>query len=231
MAKEPQKKPRWYKLVAQAYKATAPDDKWLLPLMILIPVGVIGLSVLVGLLAGSTIVLVYAILFGVLAAALAAMYTLTRRFEKNAFQRMEGQMGASVSIAQSIRRGWKFDDDPVSIDPRGKSLVFQGIGKGGVVLLAEGGNAANKQVTAVKRRISKLVPGVPVHTIYVGTGEGQVPLKNLTKAIRKHKKALTKDQREQVGARLRAIGGQKLPVPKGVDPMRARPDRKAMRGR
>ncbi|WP_062133313.1 DUF4191 domain-containing protein [Demequina aestuarii] len=232
MAKEPQKKPRWYKLVAQAYKATAPDDKWLLPLMILIPVAVIGLSVLVALLVSdSTIVLVYSVLFGVLAAALAAMYTLTRRFEKNAFQRMEGQMGASISIAQSIRRGWKFEDDPVSIDPRGKSLVFQGIGKGGVVLLAEGGNAANKQVTAVKRRINKLVPGVPVHVISIGAGEGQVSLKNLTKAIRKHKKALTKDQREQVSARLRAIGGQKLPVPKGVDPMRARPDRKAMRGR
>ena len=231
MAKEPQKKPRWYKLVAQAYKSTAPDDKWLLPLLILIPLGIIGLSVVIGLLLDSTIVLVYSIIFGVLAAALAAMYTLTRRFEKNAFRRMEGQMGASISIAQSIRRGWTFDEEPVSIDPRGKSLVFQGIGKGGVLLLAEGGNAANKQVVAVKRRINKLVPGVPVHTIYIGTGEGQVPLKNLTQAIRKHKKALNKHQRHQVAARLRAIGGQKLPVPKGVDPMRARPDRKAMRGR
>lgn len=231
MAKEPQKKPRWYKLVAQAYKSTAPDDKWLLPLLILIPLIIIGLSVVVGLLIGSTIVLVYSIIFGILAAALAAMYTLTRRFEKNAFQRMEGQTGASISIAQSIRTGWKFDDDPVSIDPRGKSIVFQGIGKGGVVLLAEGGNAAKKQVVSVSRRINKLVPGVPVHVVYVGTGEGQVPLKNLTKAIRSHKKALNKNQREQVTARLRAIGGQKLPVPKGVDPMRARPDRKAMRGR
>lgn len=231
MAKESQKKPRWYKLIAQAYKATAPDDKWLLPLLIVIPVAIIGAAVVIGLLLDSTIVLVYSILFAVLVAALAAMYTLTRRFEKNAFARMEGQLGASVSIAQSIRSGWKFDDDPVSIDPRGKSLVFQGVGKGGVVLLAEGGNAAKKQVTAQTRRISKLVPGVPVHVIHVGPGEGQVPLKGLTKAIRKYKKALNKNQREQVAARLRAIGGQKLPVPKGVDPMRARPDRKAMRGR
>ncbi|MFW7415788.1 DUF4191 family protein [Demequina sp. SO4-18] len=231
MAKEPQKKPRWYKLVAQAYKSTAPDDKWLLPLLILIPLGIIGLSVVIGLLVGSTVVLVYSIIFGVLVAALAAMYTLTRRFEKNAFRRMEGQMGASVSIAQSIRRGWTFEDEPVSVDPRGRSLVFQGIGKGGVILLAEGGNAATKQVTSVKRRINKLVPGVPVHTVYIGTGEGQVPLKHLTKTIRKHKKVLNKHQRQQVTARLRAIGGQKLPVPKGVDPMRARPDRKAMRGR
>lgn len=231
MAKQPQKKPRWYKLIAQAYKATAPNDKWLLPLMIAIPVAIIGFAVLVGVLVGSTIVLVYAVLIGVLAAALAAMYTLTRRFEKSAFARMEGQLGASVSIAQSIRSGWKFEDDPVSVDPRGRALVFQGVGKGGVILLAEGGNASNKQVTAQTRRVNKLVPGVPVHVIHVGTGEGQVPLRNLTKAIRKHKKALNKNQREQVAARLRAIGGQKLPVPKGVDPARARPDRKAMRGR
>lgn len=231
MAKETQKKPRWYKLVAQAYRSTAPYDKWLLPLLLLIPIGIIGIAVVIGLLADSTVVLVYAIIFAVLAAALADMYLLTRRFEKVAFKRMEGQIGASVSIAQSIRRGWKFEDEPVSIDPRGKALVFQGVGKAGVMLLAEGGNAANKQVTAAKRRLSKLVPGIPIHVVHVGTGEGQVPLNKLTKAINKPKKALNKHQREQVAARLRAIGGQRLPVPKGVDPMRARPDRKAMRGR
>ena len=233
MAKEPQKKPRWYTLVAQAYRATAPYDKWLLPLLIAVPMVLIGAGVLIGLLAGSTAMLVYAIIFAVLAAALADMYLLTRRFEKNAYQRMEaqGQVGASLSIAQSLRSGWQFSDDPVSVDPRGRSIVFQGVGKGGVLLLAEGGSAAKKQVTSASRRISKLVPGVPVNAIYVGTGPEEVRLKDLTKAIRKHKKALNKPQRAEVSARLRAIGGQQLPVPKGVDPMRARPDRKAMRGR
>ncbi|WP_297084368.1 DUF4191 domain-containing protein [uncultured Demequina sp.] len=231
MAKEPEKKPRWYKLVAQAYKATAPHDKWLLPLMIGIPVLVIGLSVVIGLLFGSTIVLVYSIIFGVLTAALAAMYTLTRRFEKVMYARMDGQIGASLSIAQGIRSGWQFADDPISVDPRGRSIVFRGVGKSGVVLLAEGGTAAQKQVAAANRRITKLVPGVPVHVIYVGNRDGDIPLAKLSKAIRGNKKALTKSERGAVIARLDAIGGQKLPVPKGVDPLRARPDRKAMRGR
>ena len=231
MAKEPEKKPRWYKLVAQAYKVTAPHDKWLLPLMIGIPVLVIGLSVVIGLLFGSTIVLVYSIIFGILTAALAAMYTLTRRFEKVMYARMDGQIGASLSIAQGIRSGWAFADDPISVDPRGKSIVFRGVGKSGVVLLAEGGTAAQKQVAAANRRITKLVPGVPVHTIYVGNRDGEVPLAKLTKAIRGNKKALSKNERAAVAARLDAIGGQQLPVPKGVDPLRARPDRKAMRGR
>ena len=231
MAKEPEKRPRWYKLVAQAYTSTAPYDKWLLPLLILIPLVIIGAGVTIGLVSGSVWVLVYATIFAVLVALLAGMYTLTRRFERNAYIRMEGQPGASISIAQSIRSGWQFDEEPVSVDPRGKGIVFQGVGKGGVLLIAEGGNAAKRQVESTQRRISKLVPGVPVHAIYEGTGEGQVPLKHLVKAIKKHKKALTKAQRSQVAARLKAIGGAKLPMPKGVDPMRARPDRKSMRGR
>jgi hypothetical protein len=232
MAKnQPEKKTRWYKLIAQAYKVTASHDKKLLPMLIGIVVLVIGASVAVGLLIGSTIALVYASIFGVLTAALAALFALTRRFEKTAFSRMEGSMGGSVSVAQSIRRGWTFDEDPVSVDPRGKAVVFQGIGKSGVMLLAEGGNAAKKQVEAVRRRVSKLVPGVPVNVIYVGTGPNEVALRDLTKTIKKPKKALSKREREVVTARLRAIGGQKLPVPKGVDPMKARPNRKAMKGR
>ncbi|WP_061965463.1 DUF4191 domain-containing protein [Demequina aurantiaca] len=230
MAKtEPEKKPRWYKLIWQAYKVTAPHDKFLLPIMIGEFVGIIGIAVVVGILMGSTAAIVYTSVFGFLTAVLVMLFTLTKRFEKNAFARMEGQIGGSLSVAQSIRSGWSFADDPVSIDPRGKSVVFQGIGRGGVLLLAEGGNAAKKQVDATRRRVSKLIPGVPINAIYVGTGEGQVPLKDLSKKIRRTKKVLSKGERDAVTARLRAIGGQKLAVPKGVDPMRARPNRKGTR--
>ena len=45
------------------------------------------------------------------------------------------------------------------------------------------------------------------------------------------KRTLTKLEADQVKKRLKALGGARLPIPKGVDPMRARPDRKAMRGR
>lgn len=228
--KEPQKKQRWYQLIAQAYKVTAQHDRKLLPILIAVFVGVVGAAVVVGLLLNSTAGLVYAILLGVMIAALATLFTLTRRFEASAFARMEGAIGGSISVAQTIRRGWSFDENPASVDPRGKSVVFQGVGKAGVLLLAEGGNAAKKQVDATHRRVGKLVPGVPIHVIYVGTGDGQVPLRKLTKTIRRHKKVLSRRERAAVGARLRAMGGQKPPVPKGIDPMRARPNRKAMRG-
>ncbi|WP_062385744.1 DUF4191 family protein [Demequina iriomotensis] len=225
------KKQRWYHLVAQAYRTTAPSDKYLLPGIIGIVVGVIALAVVIGLLSGSTVVLVYLIIFGVLTGALGAMYFLTRRFERTAYMRMEGQTGASLAIAQSIRTGWKFEDNPVNMDARGNAIVFQGVGRGGIVLLAEGGSAARKPATQAQKRLEKLVPGVPVSIIYVGRGEGEVALPHLTKAIRRTKKALGRNDRPKVEARLKAIGGAKPPMPKGIDPVRARPDRKGMRGR
>ncbi|WP_156155836.1 DUF4191 domain-containing protein [Demequina phytophila] len=225
------KKQRWYHLVAQAYRVTAPHDKALLPGIIGIFVGVIAIAVLVGVLIGNTAAIVYASIFGVLTGALGAMYFLTRRFERTAFLRMEGQTGSSLAVAQTIRTGWKFEDNPVNMDTRGKGVVFQGVGKGGIVLLAEGGAIIRKPAETSKKRIEKLVPGVPVTVIYVGRGEGEVSLDGLTKAIRKTKKALGRNDRPTVEARLKAIGGAKPPMPKGIDPVRARPDRKGMRGR
>lgn len=225
------KKQRWYHLVAQAYRATAPHDKYLLPGIIAIIVGGIALFVLVGILIGGIAAIIYASIMGVLTALLGAMYFLTRRFERNAYTQMEGQMGASLAVAQAIRTGWSFEEEPVNMDPRGGAVVFQGVGKGGIMLIAEGGALARKPAAQTRKRIEKLVPGVPVTTIYVGRGEGEVPLPRLTKAIRRTKKALRKADRATVQARLKAIGGTKPPMPKGIDPMRARPDRKGMRGR
>jgi len=225
------KKQRWYHLIAQAYRVTAPHDRLLLPGILVIALGTIAIAVVIGLLIGGVAAIIYASIFGVLTGLLGAMYFLTRRFERTAFSRMEGQTGASLAIAQSIRSGWSFEEDPANMDPRGKAVVFQGVGKGGIVLLAEGGGAARKPATQTKKRIEKLVPGVAVSIIYVGRGEGEVPLPKLTKAIRRTPKALKRGDRATVQARLKAIGGTKPPMPKGVDPLRARPDRKGLRGR
>jgi hypothetical protein len=231
MAKDTPKKPRWYQLIGQAYTQTAPHDKLLLPFILLAVLVPIGAGVLVGLLIGSTVALVYCIIFGLLVGVLAGLFTLTRRFEKNAYARMEGVVGGSLAVAQSIRNGWAFEENPEAVDNKGRAIVFRGVGKGGIVLLAEGGGAAHRLVDASTKRFNKLLPGVPVRAIYVGTGEGQVRLTKLSKEIRKGKTVLSRSERAAVTNRLRAIGGAKLPVPKGVDPMRARPDRKALRGK
>lgn len=231
MAKDTPKKPRWYKLIGQAYTTTAPHDKLLLPYLIIAFVAPIAVGVVVGILIGGPIAIVYSSIFGLVTGVLVALFTLTRRFEKNAYARMEGVVGGSLAVAQSIRSGWAFEENPEAVDNKGRAVVFRGVGKGGIVLLAEGGGAAHRLVDASSKRFAKVVPGVPVRAIYVGKGDGQVPLTKLSKEIRKGKTVLSRGERDQVAHRLRAIGGAKLPVPKGVDPMRARPDRKALRGK
>jgi hypothetical protein len=225
------KKQRWYRLIAQAYTQTAPHDRLLLPYILAAVLGPIVIGVIAGLLIGSVVAIVYCAIFGVLVGALAGLFTLTKRFEKTAFSQMEGVVGGSLPVAQSIRSGWTFEETPDAIEPKGKAVVFRGVGKGGIVLLAEGGGPAHRLVDSSTKRFAKLVPGVPVRAIYVGKGQGEVPLTKLTREIKKGKTVLSRNEREAVSNRLRAIGGAKLPMPKGVDPMRARPDRKALRGK
>lgn len=231
MAKAPEKKPRFYKLIAQAYKSTAPHDKALLPYMLITGLGVLALGVGVGFLIGGPIAIIYSSIFGLMFSVLATLFVLTKRFERTAFKQMDAVVGGSVSVAQSIRNGWQFAEAPEAVDNKGRAVVFRGVGKPGVVLLAEGGAPARKLVDSTTRRMNKLLPGVPVRAIYVGNGEGQVPLTKLVREIKRGKKVLSRREREAVASRLQAMGGARLPVPKGVDPMRARPDRKALKGR
>jgi hypothetical protein len=48
--------------------------------------------------------------------------------------------------------------------------------------------------------------------------------------MKKLDKKLTQQEVQTVHKRISTLGNR-LPIPKGVDPMRARPDRRAMRGR
>lgn len=240
MAKQPEKRPNFFKLVAQAYKLTARHDKALLPILIVAFLITLGIALSIAFAIGGTVAIVYGSIFGVLTGVLVALFVLTRRFERTMYAQMEGQMGGALPVAQSIRVGWTFADEPVAIDPRTQAVVFQGVGRGGIVLLVEGGNAARKLVDQTTARFAKLAPGVPITPIYVGSGEGQVPVRHLTKAIRRVRrerygrgigKGLSKREMEAVRLRLKALGGPKLPVPKGIDPLKARADRKGLRGR
>lgn len=240
MAKAPEKKQNFFKLLTQAFKITARHDKALVPILIGTFALVAGGAAVFGLSRGSTAAIVYASIFGVLFGLLAAMFILTRRFEKVMFSQMEDQLGGSLAAAQSIRMGWTFEESPLAVDPNSGSVIFYGVGRGGIVLLVEGGNAARKHLARVTQRLSKLAPGVKITPLFVGKDQGQVPLKRLTKAIRAVKRnqygrglsqGLSKTEMAAVRQRLKASAAPKLPVPKGIDPLRARPDRKGMRGR
>ncbi|WP_182111380.1 MULTISPECIES: DUF4191 domain-containing protein [unclassified Actinotalea] len=229
-AKAPKvKKTRWYHQVWQAYTMTRQADPavtwWVLGAF----AAVVAIAVVLGQVTGHPI---YALVVGVPFAVLAGMFILARRAEKAAYRRLEGQPGASLSALRTIRRGWDFPEEPAAVDPRTQDLVFRGIGRAGVVLVGEGpGGRQSKLLEAEKRKITRILPNVPVILIQSGNGEGQVPLPKLAKTVQKLKGTLTKQEVAEITKRLRALGGPRLPVPKGIDPYRARPDRKGMRGR
>lgn len=223
------RKMRWYHQLWQAYQMTRKVDPavtwWLLGSFL----GVLAIALVIGLLVDQV---VYVLLLGLPFAALAAMYLLARRAETAAYRQIEGQPGASLSALRTIRRGWEFPEEPAAVDPRTQDLVFRGIGRAGIVLVGEGPAARiGRLLDTERKRTARVLPNVPITLLQAGSEEGQVPLRKLPRTVQKLKPTLTKQEVAEISKRLRALGGPRLPVPKGIDPMRARPDRKGMRGR
>ncbi|MCI9888796.1 DUF4191 domain-containing protein [Micrococcales bacterium 31B] len=173
-------------------------------------------------------------LIGIMFGLLGAMFVLGRRAEKAAYLRIEGQPGATGAALNSIRRGWNIEQEPVAIDPRTKDMVFRAVGRGGVVLVAEGpANRVQKLLRDEERKTARVLPNVPILLFITGNGdqELEIPLPKLARTIQRIKPVLTKAEVPAVVNRLHALQRVKLPIPKGIDPTRMRPDRKAMRGR
>ncbi len=227
---KPGKKPGRLKQLRQIYTITRQAEPRL-PLWMLLGFGVTLLvGFLVGLLLGQAILWT---IFTLPLAVLVALVIMSRRAERSAYQRMSGQPGVTGAVLKNIRRGRYVEDEPVAIDPRTRDLVFRAIGRPGVALVTEGPvQRVQKLVEGERKRIARVLgPNVPVLVVHVGDGEGQVPLGKLNSKLMRSRAVLTKTEVSQVVARLRALGGAKPPIPKGIDPTRARPDRRGVRGR
>lgn len=223
------RKTRWYHQVWQAYQMTRRADPavtwWLLASF----VGILAVALIIGLVLNQV---AYLLVLGFPFAALAAMFLLARRAETAAYRQIEGQPGASLSALRTIRRGWEFPEEPAAVDPRTQDLVFRGIGRAGIVLVGEGTSGrVDRLLEAERKKLNRILPNVPVTLLQVGDGPGKVSLRKLPRSVQKLRSTLTKQEVVEITKRLRALGGPRLAVPKGIDPMRARPDRKGMRGR
>ena len=112
------------------------------------------------------------------------------------------------------------------------AVVYRALGRAGVVLVGEGPTGrVQKLLVAEKKRVERVAPGVPVTLMRVGNGEDEVPINKLASKVQRLRPAITKDEMSVVNKRLKALGGMKAPLPKGIDPTRARMDRKALRGK
>lgn len=221
------KKTRWYHQIWQVYKLTVkhdPKTQWILLGTFL---GIVAVAFTVGVFTNMKI---YLTLVSIPFALLAAMFLLARRAEAVQYGIIEGQTGAASAALGTIRRGWSFEEEPIAFDPKTQDLVFRGVGRPGVVLVTEGpSQRVVKLVEKEERKLKRILPGVPVTVIQCGNDEDQVPLPKLARKVQKLRPVINKSELGEVNKRLTALGKMKLPIPKGVDPMRARPDRRGMR--
>jgi hypothetical protein len=163
-------------------------------------------------------------LFGGLAAAMA---TLSRRVQRAAYKRIEGELGAGASVLeQSLKRGKWTMSTGVQFN-RQQDLVHRLIGKGGILLVGEGDpNRLNQLMANERRAISRyLGPDVEVDSIIVGddTEAGQIPLGKLNQHVTRigmRGRKLTGQQAVEYTRRLKAVAGNPVErmLPKGPLP-------------
>lgn len=222
------KEPGRMKQMWQVFQMTRRYDKsaqwWMLGGLLLgLAVGVL-VGVLLG--GGNVFLLVMWIIAGLFAGVLIAMIVLGRRAEKAAYGQIEGQPGAVGAVFKgSLPRGWSGSEMPVAANGRTQDAVYRAVGRGGVALVAEGPKSrTTRMLEDEKRKITRVLPNVPITVLYVGPDEDSVPLHRLAKQLRRVKKTLTQPEAIAVVNRLTSLG-KALPIPKGVDPYKVRPQR------
>ena len=153
-------------------------------------------------------------------ALLAAFFYFTRLASSAAYASIEGQPGAGASVLMSIRKGWTVTP-AVSVN-KAQDMVHRAVGKAGVVLVAEGGFGVKTLLNDEKKKMERFAPGVPVHELIVGTNEGEVSVRKLQKRMKKFPKKLSAVQVRELRARLKAVGGMNIALPKGPMPKNMR---------
>ena len=216
-----------YKCVGKAYKVTKRSYPWVGWAL----VGAAALGLLVGIVL--TIVLggFFWIVFGVMLAFILPMITLVRLVRRASYGQIDGMPGAVSAVLDNIGRGWNVTTEPVRFNARTQDLLFRAVGRAGIVLVTEGPTQRVRNLVAEeKRALKRVAPNTPIHVINVGNDDDQTKLMALEKEMRKFPKAITSQEVAALSNRLDALNSKALPIPKGIDPAKARANRRALRG-
>jgi hypothetical protein len=206
------KTPR-FQTFRDAYKVTSSEKPWIGAALVAIFILVLVVGVALGVVLGHP---VYGGFVTIPLAALATMFIFTRVAGSAAYSSIEGQIGAGASVLMAIRKGWT--TTPAVAVNRQQDMVHRSVGRGGIVLTGEGGFAVRQMLQDEKKKSERYAPGVPINEIFVGDGDGQVPIRKLQKHVTKLPKKLSAHQMREVRARLKAVGGMSMPIPKGPMP-------------
>jgi len=229
--KDPNKEPGRIKQMWQVLQMTRRYDSsvtWYLALAVLVPVALgLAAAFLFAPPQENIVGFILFILIGLMAGVLVFLLVLGRRAERAAYGQIEGQPGAVGAVLKSsLRRGWIASEMPVSVSPKTQDAVYRAVGRAGVVLIGEGPRSRTQKMLEEERRsVARFLQNVPVHFVYVGPDAESTKLHRIPVQLRKFKPVLRKPEVLAVSNRLKSLGKNGLPIPKGVDPMRARAQR------
>ncbi|MCA1982024.1 DUF4191 domain-containing protein [Nocardioides nematodiphilus] len=178
---------------------------------------------------GVVFTVIGALLFGVVA----ALIIFSRRAQKAAYARIEGQPGAAAAALNMLRRGWTVT--PAVGFTRNQDVVHRVVGPPGVVLVGEGTSPARvKALLATERtKHQRVLPETPITEVIAGKGEGEVPLEKLMRHFTRMKREVRPAEITDILYRLKALDAQRgtLPLPKGPVPTSMKGQRGNLRGR
>ncbi len=227
----PEKRPGFFSQIRSLFQFTKAQFSWLPWLMI----GILVLGIALGTVIGFFIppAAIWSIILwsvtGLMFGLLAAMMVLTRLSTKAMYIKLDGVPGASGHVlSTSLGRKWVASDMPVAVNPKTQDAVYRVIGRGGAVIVAEGARGRlTRLVSDEKLKMQRVASGVPIEVIYIGHGEGEVPIGKLAATIKSLPKTVDRATMAAVLKRVESVSQSvtSLPIPKGIDPMKARAPR------
>ena len=206
------KTPR-FQTFRDAYSVTKSAKPWIGLALIAVFLAAWAIGIGIGFAVGHPI---YVAFVSLPVALLAAMFFFTRQASTAAYSSIEGQLGAGASVLMAIRKGWT--TTPAVAVARNQDMVHRSVGRAGIVLVGEGSQGVKQMLTDERRKSERFAPGVPITEVMVGDLQGQVSIRKLQKHLSKLPKKLSAHQMREVRARLKAVGGMSMPIPKGPLP-------------
>jgi len=216
-AKEKKIKTPRFQTFRDAYSVTKQVKPWIAPALLAIFVITLAVGVGIGIAVGHPVYLAFIFLP---LSLLTTLIFFTRVAGRAAYSSIEGQIGAGASVLMSIRKGWT--TTPAVAVSRNQDMVHRSVGRAGIVLTGEGAtNTVRQLLQDEHKKTERFAPRVPIIEVMVGDSQGQVALRKLQKHLQKLPKKLSAHQMREVRARLKAVGGLSMPIPKGPMPTRA----------
>lgn len=220
--------------IVETYRMTRQVDRaagwWMLGSFLLF--GGIGFGLFWLLPGDGVIALVMSIIGALLLGFLGMMIVFSRRAQRAAYARLDGQVGGGARALSMLRRGWVVEE--VVGFTKQQDMVHRVVGPPGIVLVAEGNPHRLRQLMASERKKHERVAAdFPVHEIFVGKEEGQVPLPKLVRHVQKLGRQVKPAEQTDLLLRLKALDAQrpKVPLPRGPMPTSMKGMRGNLKGR